>query len=100
MARYDVHDVRGLNGAESLVVVQDAFYDFMESRLAIPLFSDLTLQIDDVINPAVGLKSRHLLLKTEFLGSVSAHRLGQTMGSLKDKHYEISRAIDRLMTGF
>ncbi|MEL6567237.1 MAG: CcdB family protein [Pseudomonadota bacterium] len=100
MARYAVHDIAEAAGFDSVVLIQADFYDFIDSRLAIPLFHDLGLQIDDLINPVLEVEQKHLLLKTEFLGPFSAHRLGRKVATLDHKSYEIARAVDRLMTGF
>jgi len=100
LAGYDVRGLAQARGFDCIVLVQSDFYDFIESRLAIPLFVDLSLQIDEIFNPVISVGERSLLLKTEFLGPFSAKRIGPVLGSLEDKSYEITRAIDRLMSGF
>ena len=99
MALYDVHQISKMEGFSHVIVLQSDFYDFLEGRLALPLFDDEAFQIDPVVNPLIEFDGQTFVLKAEFLGPFSKHRIGRKLGTVEDRHYEITRAIDRLMSG-
>ncbi|MCI4643407.1 MAG: CcdB family protein [Hyphomonadaceae bacterium] len=99
MARFDVHRLTEPSSFDYVVILQSEFYDHLEIRLVVPIAANHR-QIDPIVNPTIEFDGRAMLLKTEFMATISQERLGRKLGDLSKYEYEISRAIDRLTTGF
>lgn len=100
MPAYPVYQLQGDPEFELVVVIQSDFYDFLETRVVIPIRPQSPRQLDDFINPAIEFDGRAFVLLTERIGTLPKSALGHHRGNLESHGLEITRAIDRLMTGF
>ena len=99
MSDLPVFELTGVQTFNLVVVLQSDFYDFLETRMVIPISEDTDTRLDDIVNPLVQLEGRDYTLRTELLATISAMRLVRRRGELKNHSLEVTRAIDRLMTG-
>lgn len=83
-----------------VVVIQSDFYDFLDTRVVIPVRPHSPRQLDETVNPVFEVDGRPFVLLTERLATVPKSALGRQSGDLETHSLEISRAVDRLMTGF
>ena len=100
VAEYPVHPLLGDSEFDFVVVIQSDFYDFIDTRVVIPIRPQSPRQLDELINPSVDYSGRAFVILTERIGTVPKTALGKQDGILKAHGLKISRAIDRLMTGF
>ncbi len=100
MSQYRVHQLVGDPEFNLVVVIQSDFFDFIDTRVVIPVRPQSPSQLDEIINPTFELEGRHYALLTERVGTIPKSALGRQRGDLKTHSLQISRAVDRLMTGF
>ncbi|MEM1106609.1 MAG: CcdB family protein [Pseudomonadota bacterium] len=100
MAQFPVHDLIDDVEFNLVVVIQSDFFDFIDTRVVIPVREHQSARLDELINPALDWRGRSLTLLTERIATIPKARLGRQRGDFKTHSLEISRAIDRLMTGF
>lgn len=100
MTAYPVHQLSGDVEFDLVVVIQSDFYDFIDTRVVIPIRPHSSSQLDEVINPTVDFAGRDFVLLAERVATVPKGALGRQHGDLKNHSLEISRAVDRLMSGF
>jgi len=97
---YPVHHLPGDAEFDLVVVIQSGFYDFLDTRVVIPVRAQTPRRLDEHVNPVFEFEGRPFVLLTERLATVPKSALGRRRGDLKTHSLEISRAVDRLMTGF
>ncbi|MEO0816467.1 MAG: CcdB family protein [Pseudomonadota bacterium] len=100
MGNYPVHQLTGDVEFDLVVVIQSDFYDFIDTRVVIPLRPRSSSHLDELINPILEFEGHAHVLLTERIGTIPTTALGNSRGDLKGYSVEISRALDRLMTGF
>ncbi|MEL6663257.1 MAG: CcdB family protein [Pseudomonadota bacterium] len=100
MANYPVHQLIGDVEFDLVVVIQSDFYDFIDTRVVIPIRPQSSSHLDELINPTLEFDGRAHVLLAERTGTIPTTALGSRRGDLKRYSVEISRALDRLMTGF
>lgn len=100
MSRYPLHHLSGDTEFDLVVVIQSDFYDFLDTRVVIPVRPQTPRQLDETVNPVFDVDGRAFVLLTERLATVPRSALGGQRGDLETHSLEISRAVDRLMTGF
>jgi toxin CcdB len=99
VARFDYYSHS--DGLGYLLDCQSDLLSHFDTRFVVPL-----LPLDEApipagrLNPLIEIDSVVHSMVTQFAGSVPVRMLGQTRGSLVEKEYEISNALDMLMTGF
>ena len=52
------------------------------------------------LNPVFEIDGQRLVMATTDLAGVDSRALGELVGTLKDRHYEIVGAVDFLLSGF
>lgn len=98
MARFCVHR---LSDGAYVLDCQSDLLDHLTTRFAVPL-----VPLDDVgtpmarLNPQFEVDGQRLVMMTQFSGAVPARSLGNIVLSLRDQDYDISKALDMLLTGF
>ena len=100
MSQYRVHHLVGDPEFDLVVVIQSDFYDFIDTRVVIPVRPQSPRQLNEIVNPVFELGGRQYALLTERMGTIPKSALGRQRGNLKTHSLEVSRAVDRLMTGF
>jgi hypothetical protein len=96
----DVYIWKGVRASRFALIAQGQFYEFLETVIVIPLIPESTLASIDMINPPIHVQGKPFLARTELMTSVPRFTLGKFVQSANTHSVEISRAIDRLMTGF
>lgn len=98
MARFCVHR---LPDGGHVLDCQSDLLDHLTTRFVVPL-----IPIEDVgtpmakLNPIFDVDGQRLVMMTQFSGAVSARSLGKVVLSLEDRDYDISNALDMLMSGY
>ena len=100
MTAYPVHQLAGDVEFDLVVVIQSDFYDFIDTRVVIPIRPHSSSQLDEVINPTFELEGQTYVLLAERVGTIPKWALGRQRGNVKNHGLEITRAVDRLMSGF
>lgn len=96
MAQFDVHDLAG-----TLVIdCQSDLLARLESRLVVPLVprSDAP-QIAQRLNPVFEIGGQEFVMLTQAASAVRRRELGEVVLSLSPQSFEITGAIDVLISG-
>lgn len=99
MKRYDVFEFNDPGGAEALLVIQDEFYNDLETIVVVPVFPEVTKLRIQTINPVLKVNRATCFMKTEFMGAVPREILVKKLANIDDQAFTIRNAIDRLLTG-
>ncbi|HEX5776181.1 MAG TPA: CcdB family protein [Caulobacteraceae bacterium] len=86
--------------APYLVVLQSHFLDALTTVIVAPLIPSHIVQTDGAISLPVAFNGQDLTLDVGLLANIDRRRLRRAVGNLSEHDYAISRAIDRLFTGF
>lgn len=96
MAQYDVRRI----GDQLVVVCQSELLDDYPTRFVIPLgASDLARQGPQRFNPSFNVNGERMTLLPQYASSVRLRDLGPVVFSLAHHSYEITDAIDVLLSG-
>jgi toxin CcdB len=96
MAQYDVHRLRGA----LLVNCQSDLLDRMETRFVIPLVPERFAEIvTPKLNPLFHVAGERMILLTQQAATVRREQLGAVVDSLSHRSFEITDAIDVLLSG-
>jgi toxin CcdB len=105
MARFDVYCNIGAQAVDVpyLLDVQSEVLSALDTRVVVPLrrrdrFPDV--RIPSNLMPGVIVEGIDCLLETPKLAAVPRHLLKTPVGSLADRHMEITAALDFLFQGF
>lgn len=100
MAKYDVyHDPRG--GENLLLSFQADMFAGFDTRLAIPLLLEHPRRTPlRKLNPIFVIGERRYVLYTQHTLAVPASALRNRIANVKDRHDEITAALDFLHQGF
>lgn len=97
MAQFDVHR---LSNGRLAIDCQSYLLSHLESRLVVPLVpKDAAPKPARRLNPIFEIgKVQHVML-TQFAGAIDRRQLGDVVTSLADRSFEITDALDVLITG-
>ncbi len=100
MARYDVY--RDPRGSDNLLLcIQSDIFNQFDTRVAIPLLPEHPHRSPlKKLNPVFVIGDRRYALYTQLLLSVPASALRERVGNIRDRHDEITAALDFLFQGF
>lgn len=96
MAQFDVHRL-----ADGLVVnCQSDLLDQIDSRFVAPLVRRADApQVAQRLNPIFNVGGEDYVMLTQAAGAVRRRELGAVIASLADRSFEITGALDILVTG-
>lgn len=99
MPRYDLD--RSPDNVDHYVLdVQAELLNPLNTRVVVPL---LPRQVAPVparqLNPVFDIGGQPFVLMTQFVATVPLSELGDALGDLRHRDYEITRALDLLLTG-
>ena len=99
MARFDVY--RSADRAGPLLLdCQADILSRLETRLVVPLFSPAQAPTPARhLNPTFQVDGERYVMMTQYAGSIGVQDLGQNVASLAEHSYEITSALDFLLTG-
>lgn len=98
MARFDVYRERGSTGL--LIDCQANVLRTLETRFVVPLLPPFGDRPEfPRLNPIFEIDGQQLVMITQGAASVPVAALGSRVASLADHEWEISRALDLLLTG-
>ncbi|SEJ63440.1 toxin CcdB [Sphingobium sp. AP50] len=98
MARFCVHR---LPDDGYVLDCQSDLLDHLTTRFVVPLVPIEHVGIPMAkLNPIFDVDGQRLVMMTQFSGAVSARSLGKVILSLWDRDYDISNALDMLMSGY
>ena len=99
MARFDVY--RGRHGVPYLLDVQSIFIDHLPTRVVVPLerLRERLPEIRD-LTPTLQVGGEDVIMMTPLIASIPKRLLGRPVGNLESERDTITRALDRLLTGF
>lgn len=97
MARLDIRRVQRHGRIRLVVELQSNYARDLPTVVVAPL-----IPIDDAralpyVNPIVEHRGQQFAVRLEQMLGIPVGELGQTMGSLSDREYEIATAINRLL---
>ena len=96
MAQFDVHRLKDM----LVVDCQSNLLDRLESRLVAPLLSkQIAPQTAQRLNPIFEIRGAEYVMLTQAAAAVPRHELGVVVASLADRSYEITGALDVLISG-
>lgn len=101
MARVDIHALRGQTGAGYVLDVQAPLLDHITTRVVVPLVprAGAPLPIRD-LNPIFEIGGVSHVMLTQALASIPTRELGPSVGSLMERHHDVTKALDVLLLGF
>lgn len=101
MARYDVFRAPPDGEAPYLLDVQSDLLDVTGTRVVVPLFlrSDYTRPAA-ILHPEFEIEGQGCVMVTHFAFTIAEAELGERVTSLKDAHYAIAAALDRLLSDY
>jgi toxin CcdB len=100
MAKYDIYrDPRG--GENLLLSIQADMFDAFDTRMAIPLLPEHARRRPlKKLNPVFLIGDRRCVLYTQHTLAVPANALRSPIANVKDRHDDITAALDFLHQGF
>ena len=97
MAQFDVHK---LSGDRLAVDCQSDLLSHLESRFVVPLVpSDAGPRPARRFNPIFEVRGVEHVMLTQFSGAIDRRQLGEVVASLADRSFEITDALDVLISG-
>ena len=98
MARFDVYQDRG--SAALLLDCQADVLNVLETRFVVPLLPPFGPRPEfPRLNPVFDIGGRQFVMITQGAASVPVASLGGRVASLAERQWDISNAIDLLLTG-
>jgi len=96
MAQFDVHQL----GDTLVIDCQSDLLDHIDSRFVVPLASnDFAAIAARRLNPRFDIEGATYIMVTQQAASVPRGELGSAVASLADRSFEITDAIDVLLSG-
>jgi len=101
MARFDVYRISQADQDQFVVDVQSDFVSAIGTRVVVPLVPApwFTPPVRD-LNPFVEIAGQRLMVLTQELVSVPVRYLRNPVASLTNRHDDITRALDILLSGY
>lgn len=100
MAQFDVMEIHDPVSVRFVVVLQADFYADLPTVLVIPMEPVSKSTPYAAINPIIAINGVDYVVKVQETGSMPTERLGRVIESLGEQRYEITNALDRLISGF
>jgi len=98
LAQFDVYRLAGGNGL--VVDCQSDLLSHLESRFVVPLVPRTDApQPGRRFNPVFAIESVEHVMLTQFSGAVDRRQLGTAVASLANRSFEITDALDVLISG-
>jgi len=99
MARYDVY--RNPEGAGYLLDVQSDLLQVLSTRVVVPLLpEDAAPMPAKRLNPVFVINDDTFVLLPQFIATLPASAVGNSVGTLKEHFAEITDALDMVFQGF
>ncbi len=96
MAQFDVHQ---LSRGRLAVDCQADLLNYLASRFVVPLVSLDKAAPAKRLNPVFSIQGRNYVMLTEAAAAVPVRELGEVVSSLADRSFEITGALDVLISG-
>lgn len=102
--RFDVVRLKPLRGRKglapdyALILQADVLRD-LPTVVAAPLVADGPPATLDVVTPNLPVNGTDHMLLTYMMGAIGRDRIIESVANLSDHAYEITRAMDRLLSG-
>jgi len=96
VAQFDVHQ---LSKGRLVVDCQADLLDYLASRFVVPLVSLDKAAPAKRLNPVFNIGGRDYIMLTEAAAAVPVRELGEIVASLADRSFEITGALDVLISG-
>ena len=97
MAQFDVH---ALSKSRLVIDCQSALLSHLESRLVVPLIPKSAAPTPARrLNPTFEIRDIDYVMLTQFCGAIDRRQLGDVVTSLADRSFEITDALDVLISG-
>jgi toxin CcdB len=98
LAQFDVHRLAG--GSGLVVDCQSNLLNHLDSRFVVPLVPKANApKPGRRFNPVFAVEGIDHVLLTQFSGAVDRRQLGKAIASLADHSFEITDALDVLISG-
>ena len=96
MAQFDVHRI----GKALVIDCQSDLLSHLNTRFVVPLIPRTEAPAPaQRFNPIFSLKGAEYVMDTQFAGAVERRELGPSIASLADHSFEITDALDVLISG-
>jgi toxin CcdB len=97
MAQFDVH---ALSKGRLAIDCQSDLLSHLESRLVVPLVPKDAAPTPALrLNPIFGIRGVEHVMLTQFSGAIDRRQLGDVVTSLAERSFEITDALDVLISG-
>ena len=101
MARLDDYAMPGKTGRRYVVDVQAALLDHLATRVVVPLIAqDKAAPPISGLNPVFDIVGEQHVMVTQAIATVPTKELRRVVGSVDNRHDEITKALDILLIGF
>lgn len=101
MARYDVFRAPPDGKAPYLLDLQSDLLDVTGTRVVVPLFRRADYaRPATILHPEFDVEGERCVLLTHFIFTIAEAELGERVTSLKEAHFAIGAALDRLLAGY
>ena len=98
MAQFDVH--RMIDGSGLVIDCQSDLLNHLDSRLVAPLVAKVDAPPPaGRFNPNFTIEGVEHVMLTQFSGAVDRRQLGDVVASLADRSFEVTDALDILISG-
>ena len=98
LAQFDVHRLAGGRGLA--VDCQSNLLSHSDSRFVVPLVPKANApQPGRRLNPVFPIEGQDYVMLTQFAGAVDRRQLGKAVASISDRSFEITDALDVLISG-
>ena len=98
MARFDIRRLATKTTFDLVVELQSDAFESLDTRIVAPLVEPSKLRALTVINPVFHVRRKQYALIVHQMLSLSQSRLGEKIDSLSAHEYEITRALDHLLS--
>lgn len=87
-------------GASSLAVILQAdLLDTTSTCVVAPLILASAVTATEKLHPKMTVKGRHYIVAVEKLAAVHRQEIGKVLGSMKEREWDIRRALDLVFVG-
>lgn len=92
-------DVRQLSKGRLVIDCQADLLNYLATRFVVPLVSAEKATPARRLNPVFSIRGRDYVMLTEAAAAVPVRELGEIVASLADRSFEITGALDVLISG-
>lgn len=97
MARFDIRRLKARVRVRFVVELQSDYMRDLPTVIVAPLVPIDELKPYPGINPAVDIEGRTFAIRLEQMAGVQTANLGEVVGNLSGRDYEIATAMNRLL---